>query len=202
MMIPVINKVSDKKGEFELFLFSEILVKNREKLRESESFVLTLQKEKGTSESVKKRVNVKKIVSIEEMLNEPYSKVTIEGNRKRKNLDDPDKVLADLYGTQYGLRESFLSYVYPDRSLGRLIPADLKAAFTDLYKKELEMALLDYKGLSIGPASLDKIRAEVAQDVLKSFPDVDTRFVLEQMTVASDKAFLKDVVDEATGEAK
>ena len=59
----------------------------------------------------------------------------LEGNRKRKNLDDPDKVLADLYGTQYGLRESFLSYVYPDRSLGRLIPADLKAAFTDLYKK-------------------------------------------------------------------
>ena len=73
-----IIKFSDKKGEFELFLFSEILVKNREKLRESESFVLTLQKDKGTSENVKKRVNVKKIVSIEEMLNEPYSKVTIE----------------------------------------------------------------------------------------------------------------------------
>ena len=73
-----IIKFSDKKGEFELFLFSEILIKNREKLRESESFVLTLQKDKGTSENIKKRVNVKKIVSIEEMLNEPYSKVTIE----------------------------------------------------------------------------------------------------------------------------
>ena len=73
-----IIKFSDKKGEFELFLFSEILIKNREKLRESESFVLTLQKDKGTSENTKKRVNVKKIVSIEEMLNEPYSKVTIE----------------------------------------------------------------------------------------------------------------------------
>ncbi len=73
-----IIKFSDKKGEFELFLFSEILIKNREKLRESESFVLTLQKDKGISENVKKRVNVKNIVSIEEMLNEPYSKVTIE----------------------------------------------------------------------------------------------------------------------------
>ena len=73
-----IIKFSDKKGEFELFLFSEILVKNREKLRESESFVLTLQKDKVTSENTKKRVNVKKIVSIEELLNEPYSKVTIE----------------------------------------------------------------------------------------------------------------------------
>ena len=73
-----IIKFSDKKGEFELFLFSEILVKNREKLRESESFVLTLQKDKVNSENTKKRVNVKKIVSIEELLNEPYSKVTIE----------------------------------------------------------------------------------------------------------------------------
>ena len=41
-----IIKFSDKKGEFELFLFSEILINNRDKLKESESFVLTLQKEK------------------------------------------------------------------------------------------------------------------------------------------------------------
>ena len=125
----------------------------------------------------------------------------LEGNRKRKNLDDPDKVLADLYGTQYGLRESFLSYVYPDRSLGRLIPADLKAAFTDLYKKELEMALLDFKGVSVGPYALDKIKNKVAIDVLKSFPDVDTRGILEQLTLMSDKAYGKDMVDYLTGEA-
>ena len=41
-----IIKFSDKKGEFELFLFAEILINNREKLKESESFVLTLQKDK------------------------------------------------------------------------------------------------------------------------------------------------------------
>ena len=133
---------------------------------------------------------------------ESLYKSILDGNRSRKNLDDPDKVIAALYGRDYGLRESFLNFVYPNRSLNRLIPPDLKAAFTDLYKKELEMRLLDYKGLSIGPASLDKIRADVAQEVLKSFPDVDSRFVLEQMTVASDKAFLKDMVDPTTGEAK
>ena len=64
------------------------------------------------------------------------------------------------------------------------------------------MRLLDYQGFSIGPGSLDKIRAEVAQEVLKSFPDVDTRFVLEQMTLASDKAFGRQMVNELTGEAK
>ncbi len=73
-----IIKFSDKKGEFELFLFSEILTKNRDKLRESESFVLTLQKDKVINENVKKRVNIKKIVSIDELINEPYSNVTIE----------------------------------------------------------------------------------------------------------------------------
>ena len=73
-----IVKFSDKKGEFELFLFSEILVSNRDKLRESESFVLTLQKDKNNGDNIKKRINVRKIISLEEVINKPYSKVTIE----------------------------------------------------------------------------------------------------------------------------
>ena len=50
-----IVKFSDKKTEFELFLFSEILVSNRDKLKESESFVLTLQKDKIAGEVEKKK---------------------------------------------------------------------------------------------------------------------------------------------------
>ena len=73
-----IVKFSDKQAEFELFLFAEILVANREKLKESESFVLTLQKEKISGESVKKRVNIKKILNLDDVINKPYSKVTIE----------------------------------------------------------------------------------------------------------------------------
>ena len=52
-----IIKFSDKVCEFELFLFSEILVNNRDKLRESESFVLTLQKIKFQM-TEQKRINV------------------------------------------------------------------------------------------------------------------------------------------------
>ncbi len=73
-----IIKFSDKKGEFELFLFSEILIKNRDKLKESESFVLSLQKDKVTDDNIRKRINVKKITSLDELINEPYSNVTIE----------------------------------------------------------------------------------------------------------------------------
>ena len=72
-----IIKFSDKRGEFELFLFSEILVNNRDKLKESESVVLTLQKEKLTNDILKKRINVRKILSLNEVINKPYSNVTI-----------------------------------------------------------------------------------------------------------------------------
>ena len=73
-----IVKFSDKTREFELFLFSEILVKNREVLKESESFILTLQKEKPNGDQSKTRINVKKILPMDELLKQPYSKVTIE----------------------------------------------------------------------------------------------------------------------------
>jgi DNA polymerase-3 subunit alpha len=73
-----IVKFSDKKGEFELFLFAEILVSNREKMKESESFILTLQKDKIIGDSAKIRVNVRKILSLDEVINKPYTRVTIE----------------------------------------------------------------------------------------------------------------------------
>ena len=63
-----IIKFSDKTREFELFLFSEMLINNREKLKESESFVLTLQKEKTSEGTERRRVNVKKILSLDELI--------------------------------------------------------------------------------------------------------------------------------------
>ncbi len=97
-----IVKFSDKKGEFELFLFSEILVKNRDKLKESESFILTLQKDSLSGESIKKRVNVKKIMPITEMINEPYSKVTIELKESFK-IDDIKEILSKEGNTEINL---------------------------------------------------------------------------------------------------
>jgi DNA polymerase-3 subunit alpha len=88
-----IVKFSDKKGEFELFLFAEILVSNREKLKESESFVLTLHKDKITGDASKKRISVKKILSLDDVLNKPYSKVTIE-LKENYNLDEIKKLLS------------------------------------------------------------------------------------------------------------
>ena len=88
-----IVKFSDKKGEFELFLFAEILILNRDKLKESESFVMTLQKDRVIGDATKKRINVRKILSLEEVINKPYTKVTIE-LKNNHNLDEIRKLLS------------------------------------------------------------------------------------------------------------
>ena len=74
-----ILKFSDHDSDFELFIFSEILIQNREKLKESESFVLTLLKD-SNGENSQKRVNVKKIVSLDEIINRSYDNISIELN--------------------------------------------------------------------------------------------------------------------------
>ena len=74
-----ILKFSDHEMDFELFIFSEILIQNREKLKESESFVLTLLKD-SNGENLQKRVNVKKIVSLDEIINRSYDTISIELN--------------------------------------------------------------------------------------------------------------------------
>ena len=97
-----IVKFSDKKGEFELFLFAEILISNRDKLKESESFVLTLQKDKISGDTTKKRINVRKILSLEEVVNKPYSKVTIQ-LKDNYNLEEIKDLLSTDGETEINL---------------------------------------------------------------------------------------------------
>ena len=97
-----IVKFSDKKTEFELFLFAEILIANREKLKESESFVLTLQKDRITGDDTKKRINVKKILNLDEVIDKPYSKVTIE-LKNNYDIDEIQSLLSSKGETKINL---------------------------------------------------------------------------------------------------
>ena len=97
-----IVKFSDKNSDFEVFLFAEILISNRDKLKESESFILTLQKDKITGDPAKKRINVKKILNLQDVISKPYSKVTIELNEKC-NLDEIKKLLSSKGETEIKL---------------------------------------------------------------------------------------------------
>ncbi len=73
-----IVKFSDTSGEFEIFIFSEMLIANREILKESNSFILTLHKERPINDSSTGRINVRKISNLHELVNKSYEKVSIE----------------------------------------------------------------------------------------------------------------------------
>ena len=105
-----------------------------------------------------------------------FFRSVVDGNRKRQNNQEPDKILADLLGTQYGLRESFLSFVFPERSLSNTIPIESKAAFAELYRKELLERIQNLKAQLTGQSSfgldtIDKMKIDVARSVAEGMKD-------------------------------
>ena len=83
-----IIKFSDLSKVYELFLFSEILELNRKDLIEGKSFLLTVKKDKQNPENRFRRINVRKIVSLEKIVKQNYTKVEIEIN----NAEDLQKL--------------------------------------------------------------------------------------------------------------
>jgi len=73
-----IIKFSDLSKVFELFLFSENLEANRDILVEGKSFIITVIKDKQNQENRFRRINVRKIVSLEEITKKNYNNVHIE----------------------------------------------------------------------------------------------------------------------------
>jgi DNA polymerase III subunit alpha len=79
-----IVKFSDNKSEFEIFLFSDLFSSNREKLKESNSFILTLHKDKNANENNLTRVNIRKIIDLSDLVNKTYKVVSIELSNREK----------------------------------------------------------------------------------------------------------------------
>ena len=73
-----IVKFSDLSKVFELFLFSEILEKNRSNLIPGKSFMLTILKDKENQENRFRRISVRKIVGITDVVEKNYNQVYIE----------------------------------------------------------------------------------------------------------------------------
>ncbi len=69
-------KLTDLSSVFELFIFSELLEKNRNILKEGTSLIITLIKSISDEENRFKRINVQKIGSMKEILNKPIKEIT------------------------------------------------------------------------------------------------------------------------------
>ena len=87
-----IVKFSDLSKAYELFLFAEILEKNRANLIEGKSFLLTVIKDKENQENRFKRISVRKIISLEEATKLNYSNVEIQLHK----TEDLEKLYEDI----------------------------------------------------------------------------------------------------------
>ena len=128
-----IVKFSDNSSEFELFLFSEILVNNREKLKESSSFILTLHKDTSLKDKNFSRINVRKILDLSEMVSNPYEKVSIE-LKNNYNLEELKNTLSEEGSTEINIiiKENDKSFAF---KLEKTRKFDL-AKFNDVKNKE------------------------------------------------------------------
>ena len=73
-----IIKFSDLSKVYEIFLFSEMLEKNRPNLKEGKSFKLTVLRDKENKDNRFRRLNVRNIIGLNEIKNSNYPDVFIE----------------------------------------------------------------------------------------------------------------------------
>jgi len=90
-----IIKLSDLTSVFELFVFSDIFELNRDKLIEGNSLMITLMKNYLDDAKTQRKINVKKIVTLKEVLNSSFHELKFKINNfneleKFKNLSKKD----------------------------------------------------------------------------------------------------------------
>ena len=90
-----IVKLSDLSGVFELFIFSDVYELNRDKLIEGNSLMITIMKNYIDETKTQKKINVKKIVTLKEVLNSNFYELKFKINNledltKLKNLSKKD----------------------------------------------------------------------------------------------------------------
>ena len=71
-------KLTDLTSVFELFIFSDVLDLNRQILKDGNSLIITLVKSLSNEENRFTRINVKKIVSLKDLINKPINEVTFK----------------------------------------------------------------------------------------------------------------------------
>ena len=91
-------KLTDLSSVFELFIFSDILELNREILKEGRSLIITLMKSLTNEDNRFKRINVQKIVSLQDLLSKPINEVTFN-LKSLKELNEISKILPEKGGT-------------------------------------------------------------------------------------------------------
>jgi DNA polymerase-3 subunit alpha len=106
-----IVKFSDLKSEFELFLFSDLLITNRDQLKMANSFILTLQKDNSSNSAITRRINIRNINSLSNFTDKAFERVTIEINGK-SDLNELQNILKENGITKIQIKVCKKSKIY------------------------------------------------------------------------------------------
>ncbi len=98
-------KLTDLTSVFEIFIFSDLLDLSRQILKEGNSLILTLVKSISNEENRFTRINVKKIVSLKDLINKPINEVTFN-LKSQKELNEVSKFLDKKGDTQIKIEMS------------------------------------------------------------------------------------------------
>ncbi len=98
-----IVKLTDLSSVFEIFIFSDLLEINREILKDGNSLILTLTKNISDENNRFKRINVKKIASLKNLLNKPISNVEIFIDNQ-KSIEMIEKILSKSGNTEVKIK--------------------------------------------------------------------------------------------------
>jgi len=85
-------KLSDLSSVFELFIFSDVLEANRDVLKEGGSLILTLTRTISQDEDKTKRINVRKIAPLKDLLNSSIKEITLN-IKSKEQLNEIQKFL-------------------------------------------------------------------------------------------------------------
>ena len=92
-------------------LISDLLISNRDNLKTANSFILTLQKDNLSQDNLSRRINIKKLESLNEFTKKDYDKVTIE-LKNQSNLDELQELLKENGNTKIEIKIRKTSKIY------------------------------------------------------------------------------------------
>ena len=88
-----------------------MLISNRDKLKEANSFMLTLQKDSGSDKNTMRRINIRNILPLDNFIKKSYKKVIIEINGKT-NLNELESLLKENGETNVQIKVIRSSKIY------------------------------------------------------------------------------------------
>jgi len=135
-----IIKFSDLGGVFELFLFSEILEQNRNILKEGKSFLITVLKDLSNQNNRFKRINVRKLVSLNEIAGQSIPKITFE-IEKLENLRNFSNLISKEGNTNVKIiiKNNSKNLIFKLSKKRKINPKILKSLKNEPYLKRINI---------------------------------------------------------------